>query len=177
MERSFFEELATSMGLPNPTNEQIKQIKKLHKKRSTSMSDDEIISLYLKLKVKIDNVMDSIDENEGHDKQFYDEYFHSYPLLYFSTIPRYIIKSKLDNSEISEIIFSSIPDPISIQDSRYEYLHEDMEKFYKIYKMLENKSDKRDLHKLILDPIKLIETSDFKNVNGLLNTLRNLNHT
>ena len=44
MERSFFEKLAKSNGFPNPSDEQIEEIKKLHTKNT--ISDDCLLYTY-----------------------------------------------------------------------------------------------------------------------------------
>ena len=109
MERSFFEKLAKSNGFPVPSDEQIEEIKKLHTKNT--ISDENMKTLIIELQEEIRNIIDSIDED--FDKEFYSQYFHSIPMIYFYVVPRDIIKKRLVGSNISKSIFSSIPDPIS----------------------------------------------------------------
>ena len=88
MERSFFEKLAKSNGFPVPSDEQIEEIKKLYTKNT--ISDENMKTLIIELQEEIRNIIDSIDED--FDKEFYSQYFHSIPMIYFYVVPRDIIK-------------------------------------------------------------------------------------
>jgi len=171
MNRSIFEEIANSIGLPSPTDEQIQQIIRLHEARNSEISDDEIFELYLEFKKDIDGIIDSINDID-YEKEFYEEYFHTYPMLYFSIIPRKVIKERFDkNPVISNNVFSSIPSPISIQDDKYSYLYKDMETYYKIYKSLDNDTDTRQF---ILTPLDFIKNVTTINTTGIIKTLNEL---
>ena len=166
MERSFFENLAKSNGFPVPSDEQIEEIKKLHTKNT--LSDENMKTLIIELQEEIRNIIDSIDED--FDKEFYSQYFHSIPMIYFYVVPRDIIKKRLVGSNISKSIFSSIPDPISIQNPIYDDLNLDLERYYQIYK--ETNDDK--LIDFILDPVKFISENSIQNSQSLVQTLRDL---
>ena len=166
MERSFFENLAKSNGFPVPSDEQIEEIKKLHTKNT--ISDENMKNLIIELQEEIRNIIDSIDED--FDKEFYSQYFHSIPMMYFYVVPRDIIKKRLVGSNISKSIFSSIPDPISIQNPIYDDLNLDLERYYQIYKEIND--DK--LIDFILDPVKFISENSIQNSQSLVQTLRDL---
>ena len=166
MERSFFEKLAKSNGFPNPSDEQIEEIKKLHTKNT--ISDENMKTLIIELQENIRNIIDSIDED--FDKEFYSQYFHSIPMTYFYVVPRDIIKKRLVGSNISKSIFSSIPDPISIQNPIYDDLNSDMERYYQIYK----ETNEDNLIDFILDPVKFINENSIQNSQSLVQTLRDL---
>ena len=166
MERPFFEKLAKSNGFPNPSDEQIEEIKKLHTKNT--ISDENIKTLIIELQEEIRNIIDSIDED--FDKEFYSQYFHSIPMIYFYAVPRDIIKKRLVGSNISKSIFSSIPDPISIQNPIYDDLNSDMERYYQIYK----ETNEDNLIDFILDPVKFINENSIQNSQSLVQTLRDL---
>ena len=176
MENRFkFEEIAKSLGLPNPSDKQIQKIIELHEIRTVGvLTDNEIIDLYKKVKIEINGILDLISE-EDYDKNYYNQYFQTYPMLYFSIIPRHVIKSRMNNnrSDILENIFLSIPNPINIQDPSYSYLHEDMETYHKIYLILEKETDHINLHKFILSPIQFLESFRSElNTNSLVKTLK-----
>ena len=166
MERSFFEKLAKSNGFPVPSDEQIEEIKKLYTKNT--ISDENMKTLIIELQEEIRNIIDSIDED--FDKEFYSQYFHSIPMIYFYVVPRDIIKKRLVGSNISKSIFSSIPDPISIQNPIYDDLNSDMERYYQIYK----ETNEDNLIDFILDPVKFINENSIQNSQSLVQTLRDL---
>ena len=166
MERSFFEKLAKSNGFPNPSDEQIEKIINLYNNKV--LSDESMKTLIIELQEEIRNIIDAIDED--FDKEFYSKYFHSIPMIYFYVVPRDIIKKRLVNSNISKSIFSSIPDPITIQDSIYDNFNSDMEIYYKIYK----ETKKENLIDFILNPIKFINDNSIPNSQSLVQTLRDL---
>ena len=166
MERSFFENLAKSNGFPVPSDEQIEEIKKLHTKNT--ISDENMKNLIIELQEEIRNIIDSIDED--FDKEFYSQYFHSIPMIYFYVVPRDIIKKRLVGSNISKSIFSSIPDPISIQNPIYDDLNSDMERYYQIYK----ETSENNLIDFILNPVKFINENSIQDSQSLVQTLRDL---
>jgi len=166
MERSFFEKLAKSNGFPIPSDEQIEEIKKLHTKKT--INDENMKTLIIELQEEIRNIIDSIDED--FDKEFYSQYFHSIPMIYFYVVPRDIIKKRLVGSNISKSIFSSIPDPISIQNPIYDDLNSDMERYYQIYK----ETSENNLIDFILNPVKFINENSIQNSQSLVQTLRDL---
>jgi len=163
MERSFFEKLAKSNGFPIPSDEQIEEIKKLHTKKT--INDENMKTLIIELQEEIRNIIDSIDED--FDKEFYSQYFHSIPMIYFYVVPRDIIKKRLVGSNISKSI-SSIPDPISIQNPIYDDLNSDMERYYQIYK----ETNEDNLIDFILDPLNFISENSIQNSQSLVQTLR-----
>ena len=165
MERSFFENLAKSNGFPIPSDEQIEEIKKLHTKNT--ISDENMKTLIIELQEDVKNIIDSIDED--FDKEFYSQYFHSIPMIYFYVVPRDIIKKRLVGSNISKSIFSSIPDPISIQNPIYDDLNSDMERYYQIYK----ETNEDNLIEFILNPLNFISENSIQNSQSLVQTLRN----
>lgn len=168
-----FEEIAKSIGLPNPSDEQIQKIIEIYERRTIGvLTDNEIIDLYKQVQIEINGILDQI--NDDYDKDYYNQYFKTYPMLYFSIIPRHVIKSRLNNrSDILQNIFLSIPNPINIQYPSYSYLHDDMETYHKIYVILEKETDHSNLYKFILSPIQFLESFRSElNTNSLVKTLK-----
>jgi len=165
--RIIFEEMAMSLGLPNPTDDQIQKIIQLH--NSKKENDNEIIELYKQVKSKTDEILSFIDEED--DKEYYEQYFQTYPMLYFSLVPRHMIKHQLNkNPVIWENIFASIPSPIDIQDDKYDYIQDDMKTYHNIYKSLNNENE---MNNFILNPIDFIETLETEfDTDKLIKTIR-----
>ena len=169
MDKQFFIKMAEKHGFPHPSDEQIIQMTKIYNLKTTQFSEDHMKNLFKILTIQIEEILTSIQNDD--DYKLYEKYFKTYPILYLGVVPKHIIKDKILNkykkrdyeiTPIDEIIFETLPDPITIQGEMYNYLKDDMEVYYKIYTFLENNGDVEILYKFVLDPVTFLKTDNFR---------------
>lgn len=159
--------MAKEQGFPHPTDEQIILITNMYNQSSNQFSDNHMEKLYEILTLEVDSILESIRNENIEDYGFYKKYFETFPMLYFGIVPRHIIKKRLaekysqkdyDITPIAEVIFETLPDPLTIQNSMYDYLKKDMEVYHKIYIYLKKLPEREKFYKFILDPVTFLGT-------------------